>query len=146
MPTLNKTASSYLSPLTAEEAIAAMVSISISLRRGSLSLSVSSLHSSSSYPYSAIPTSTSHEHLVPHKSKQSRSLSSQSHRNRRPRHTPPQINYQHLQAARLRSRKMASQPVEIEQKKSYGIGGAGNIRMSSSSTSSPLNLQSLQCC
>lgn len=102
--------------------------VSISLQRGSLSLSLeisrSSIYSSNSY--------TSLEPLVP-KSKSRRYSATTTCIG--PPLTKRNLNTQNLGVVRGQKGRMAtngSPAVAIEQKKSYGIGGAGNIRLWSS--------------
>jgi len=99
--------------------------VSISLQRGSLSLSLevsrSSISSSNSY--------TSLEPLVP-KTK-TRRYSTTTTCLGPPIPGERNLNSQNLRVVRGQKRRMAtsgSPAVVIEQKKSYGIGGAGNIR------------------
>jgi hypothetical protein len=101
--------------------------VSISLQRGSLSLSFeisrSSIYSSNSY--------TSLEPLVP-KAQPRRYSSTTTCLG--PPSTKRNLNSQNLGVVRGQKRRMAtngSTAVVIEQKKSYGIGGAGNIRLCS---------------
>jgi len=95
-----------------------------------MSLSIRSCRSSLSNSHSYIP-STSVEHLLPKTKAHHFSSTARPAR-------PVQIQNKHLLVVRGAStqtqtqqkRRMSSQPVNIqpEQKKSYGIGGAGNIR------------------
>jgi hypothetical protein len=99
--------------------------VSISLRRASLSGSyTASIYSCNSSPNTHL-CSTSREQLVPKQYLRPRSLN---------------LNNKHLQAARGQTKQkrrmvgpVTSDGEKLEQKKSYGIGGAGNIRMFSPS-------------
>jgi len=103
------------------------VMVAISLQRGSLSMSLdisrSSIYSSNSY--------NSLEQLVP-KSQPRRYSTSTTSIRPSPAPAARNINSQSLRVVGpQQKRRMAtngSQAVAIEQKKSYGIGGAGNIR------------------